>query len=78
MTKDECREKINSMLPDVIELIKQKTEHYLQCGAVETEDFKNDYILPKAILHVCLIDASEQYRSLWKEGQAVIKNLKHF
>jgi len=30
------------------------------------------------LLHVCLNDASGQYKPLWAEAQEVAKNLKHF
>jgi hypothetical protein len=78
MEKQDCLNKIDEMIPDMVEYVKKRAERYLSSGAIDMDEFDSDFVLPKVLLHVCLNDASDQYKPLWAEAQEVAKNLKHF
>jgi hypothetical protein len=78
MEKQDCLNKIDEMIPDMVQYVKERAEYYLRSGAIDMDEFDSDFVLPKVLLHVCLNDASGQYKPLWAEAQEVAKNLKHF
>lgn len=71
-------DKINSMMPDLIEGIRNDAVRLFESGAIDTEKYTNDYLLPKIILTVAIENQIVQYYPLSSEGKKEVKNLKHF
>ena len=87
MTKDQkyfaCIDKINEMAKDVEGYLRDESKRLMGCYAIELEDYKDDYTLPKIILTVALRNCANQYVP-WGGGSCKIsfmeeiKNLEHF
>ena len=72
------KEKLDSMLPDVLQNIRQEAAKLYDSGAVDTESFPNDFRLPKMVLVVALERQAWQYTPPYKEQMKDIENLRHF
>lgn len=78
ITKDECLEKINEMLPIIRDNIMSKSVEALNSGAIDFQSFDKDYVLPKAIVCVVLESITSGYMPFSKDGKEVVKNLRNF
>ena len=78
MDKAVYKEKIDSMMPDLIEGIRKECDRLIQTGAVDVEQYGNDYALPKICLTVAIENQIRQYRPLDKNHLKEVANLRHF
>ena len=81
MTKNECKAKIEEMLPDIVDYLRTETARLLNCGAFDIEqDDPETYRAAKIVLTVAIENASVLYSPfLWdKVAQGEIKNLRRF
>lgn len=73
--------KIDEMLngeKGTIEYLKKECERLLSCGAVDYDDFGDDFVLPKIILTVALENCSKQYYPLYGKYKKEVSNLRKF
>jgi hypothetical protein len=78
MDKVIFKEKIDAMMPDLIEGIRKECISLYESGGIDVKQFGNDYQLPKLILTVALENQSTQYTPLSPTYKKDLKNLKHF
>jgi len=83
MDRRRAIKKVNEMIDcegGVIDYLKKETERLLSVGAVDLDDYPDNYELPKVILIAALISCTDQYRppSDNKRLNKEIKNLSHF
>ena len=50
MTKDQFLVKVKKLLPDLNNMILEKANKAFDSGAINSEDFENDYLLSKIFL----------------------------
>lgn len=70
-------EKIKSMMPDLINGVIKDCNHLFFSGAIDTEKYDDNYLLPKIILTVALENQKFQYAPLSDMGKKEVKNLMH-
>ena len=78
MEKAKFREKVDAMMPDLIDGIRKECDKLYDSGGVDTGAYENDYLLPKIILTVAIENQVHQYMPLSPEGKKEVKNLRHF
>jgi hypothetical protein len=81
MTTKQAMGKIKEMMhKDGMNALYARCEKLLNSGGIDKADFNRDeYVLPKIILHCALLDLADQYAPPpGQYFQDVIKNLKHF
>ena len=78
ITKTQFKKKIKQLIYESVEVIRDNAIELYECGGVDPEDYKNDFELPKIILHVVLQNRADDCRPLTTEGKATANNLKHF
>ena len=78
MEKAYFKEKIDSMMPDLIQDITKESMRLFNSGAIDTNQYENDYLLPRIILTVAIENQIKQYFPLCIEGKKEVKNLRHF
>ncbi len=77
-TKEQARVKYESMLSDVVDLLKQRFDTLWDCGALDHEAFEDNYEQPKILLAANLEHAAFQYKPISTPLRRVGKNLSHF
>lgn len=85
MTREQALSKLDEMMPDLMEAIRRKYESALRCGALDLEEWQDDFRLPKVILTAVLEDMTTQYqpigstlndrKSWWN---VTLRNLRNF
>ncbi|OPX89044.1 MAG: hypothetical protein A4E53_01652 [Pelotomaculum sp. PtaB.Bin104] len=78
MEKTSCKRKIDEMLPELMNKLREECARLYSCGALNVEEYEDNYLLPKIILCVALKNQSWQYRPLTQEGKKEAKNLERF
>ena len=78
MTKEEFLQKVDKLIPDLNEFIREKAEQITKSGAIEFSDYENDYFLAKVFLCAVSDELETQYRPLTKEGIRIKNYLLHF
>ena len=83
MNRQDAISKTNEMIDcqdGVIDYLKAEVERLLSVGAVDLDDYENDYQLPKIVLMVALKNCAGQYEPLFKNAKIAreVKNLLHF
>ena len=78
MTKEDCLQKIEEMIPDVVSLIRNRAGEYLGYGAIELEDYEDDYVLPKIFIYAVADEIKFQFKPLYAEHLKEAKNLTYF
>lgn len=77
-TKKQCLEKVHEMAEKVPAKILEKADQLIKSGAIELEDYEDNYILPKILLVAALEYEADQWRPFDRNYQKTIKNLSHF
>lgn len=77
-TKESVLEKIEEMLPNIQELVVRKATQALDSGAINLEDYKDNYLLPKIILCAIGDVIQSQYKPPMKKDQKEVKNIRYF
>lgn len=78
MTKKQALTKIKEMAKDHNKTLLKECERLLNCGGADVEGSDNTYLLPKAILHVAILNQAFQYSPLSDKSREHVKNLKKF
>jgi len=77
MTRTECKERINEMLPDVLKFLDGETDRLIGCGGIDLESKDTEtYGAAKSILIVALENAAKQY--FHKSFKKIVANLRHY
>lgn len=71
-------DKIKTMLVNLQIDTLNDCQRLFNSGGIDPEEFGNDYLLPKIILHVALQNQADQYRPLQEEGREQANNLRNF
>lgn len=78
MKKSEFKAKIKIMAKEHQKALLKECERLFDSGGIDTVNAENNFILPKTIMHVALLNEANQYKPLSKEAQKDTKNLIHF
>ena len=78
MEKALFREKVDAMIPDLVEAIRKECDKLYDCGGVDTGSYEDNYSLPKICLTVAIENQICQYRPLNSADKKIVNNLKHF
>jgi hypothetical protein len=80
MTREQFTAKFQELLdsPDFMGFINKKAKDILSSGAIDLEDYENDYRLPKIVLCAVLHDMVWQYEPFNDKDKRTVKNLEHF
>ncbi len=81
MTKNECKGKIEELLPDIVSYLRSEAGRLLECGALNIEkDDPETYRAAKTAITVALENASSLYSPFpWdKAGRRELRNLRRF
>jgi hypothetical protein len=78
MTKESAMQKMKAMIEEHNKALIKECERLLNCGGVDVTNAEDNFLLPKVILHVALLNEAHQYRPLSKEMEKEVKNLKYF
>jgi hypothetical protein len=58
--------------------IAAEVRRLLDSGAIDLDDYNNDFRLPKLLYHTALLRVAESYIPLNNQDRATVKNLAHF
>ena len=78
MNKVDFKEKIDSMLPELMQTLRKECERLYDCGGVNPDDYENDFRLPKLILSVAIRSKASQYTPLNAQDKRIARNLEYF
>ena len=78
MTNKQAIQKIKQMAKEHNKSLIKECERLLNSGGISVSDAENNFILPKTVIHVALLNEAWQYKPLSKEQQKEAENLKHF
>ena len=78
MTEEKFFEKLNEMLPDVQRVILQKAKKVFSSGAVDTESYEDNYLLPKIFLSAMGKEIEFLYLPTTNKDIKVKNNLSYF
>jgi len=78
MTKKEFTTKTKELIKDCKKEISKESNRLFESGAIDPDDYKNDFVLPKIILTVALENWANNYYMLSKAAKQEVKNLKYF
>jgi hypothetical protein len=70
--------KVKRMLKLALEDASKDCDKLLNSGAIDLNEFENDYFLPKIIASILLDKASYQIEPLSKEGKIIKKKLSYY
>lgn len=77
-TKKQLLKLIKSMAKDHNKALLKECERLLNCGAIDTEAAENNFLTPRIIFHVALLNEANQYAPRTKETIKEVNNLKNF
>ena len=78
MKKQDFLNKVQSMLPDLNEMIMERAVKAFDSGAVDTESFEDNFILPKIFMSAMGEEIKFQYKPHDKKNIKVRDNLSLF
>ena len=78
MTKDQCMQKIDELLIDIPDYLRKRTEALFSSGGVDPKSYKDNFALPKILMHVALKDCANGFSPMSDKHRALIKNLENF
>jgi len=78
MDKAFFKQKVDSMLPELMEQIRKEVVRLYECGGVDTDSFSDDYALPKICLTVAIENQVHQYMPLDSGYKSEVTNLRKF
>lgn len=81
MEKAYFKEKIDAMMPDLIEGIRKECDRLFDSGGIDiNKEREGDYVLPKMILTIAIENQTSQYimRSPSMAHKKELSNLRHF
>ena len=81
MNKPDFKEKIDTMIPSLMEGIRKECDRLYDSGGIDTSKKREeDYLLPKMILTIAIENKIQQYimRSPSMAHKKELSNLRHF
>ena len=80
MTEDQVKNKVFEMVKskEFNSSIETGINKAFTCGALNTESFPDNFVLPRIILSVILENLAIQYGPINKQDKKDARNLKHF
>lgn len=78
MTKTQMLKKVNFMLKDHRKQTLKEVARLYDSGGIDTNKFRNDFVLPRILLSVALENEAVQYRPISNVYQNECDNLKKF
>jgi len=77
MTKQECLDKTEDLIKDLIPKLRDKIERFLKHGIIDLNHYQNDYELPRILIISAMLDEAENTNLLPRQKEE-IKNLQRF
>lgn len=78
MTKKQAIKKTRSVIHSMSQKMSEKVEKVLNSGAINLENWKDDFLLPKLITSALLEDAIDQLRPIEESYQEEIEKIYKF
>jgi len=78
MTKTQFMRKVRQLIKSNNEEILKEALKFQDCGAVNFEDYDNNFALPKIFMSAVCNHLAWQWRPLTAEHKKTVDNLKHF
>ena len=78
MEQTEFNKKISILIEQHISELKKECNRLYNSGGIDTHNASDDFMLPKTIMHVALINQANDYKPLSKEALKSAKNLMKF
>ncbi len=75
MTKTQLRKKYNELRRNSSKMLDVYLDAALKSGSIDLDSFKDNYILPKAIICAALEDIRGQHRLIDPEHKKLIENI---
>ena len=75
MTKEQLNKKIDELMQQVSDSVKKSTNKAVSCGAVNMEDYGDDFELPKIVLAAALMQATYEFMPLTTAGKKEANNI---
>jgi len=76
MTRKEFASNLNELIEQIPNIIKGQAQHYIVSGAINLDDYENNFILPKVVLCASLSEVKFQFQPLSDDGKKLVKNLE--
>lgn len=77
-TRKQITDKCNDIIENIDDMLKAKVQSALNSGALNIEEYNDDYIIPKAIISVALKSLADGYAPITRDAVRVADNLVHF
>lgn len=78
MTNKQFENRLKSLLPDLQDYIIEQATQLFESGCIDTENYDNDYQLPKMMLCIVLENAVDQYLPISEQASKAMKNIRKF
>ena len=78
MTNKQAMQKIRQMAKYHNKYLLKECERLLNSGGISVSDAENNFIVPKIVMHVALLNEANQYKPLSTNMRKEVENLKHF
>ena len=77
MTKEEFIMRVAEMIPDLTSLVMDRARKLVNSGAIDLEEWDNNYRLPKIFMQAMGKEIASQYRTTEKDMETV-NNISRF
>ena len=77
-TKEQFLAKVQEMLPELNKMIMEKAAKAYQSGAIDPQDYEDNYLLPKIFMAAMGKEMTWQYMPHDKKSKSSVENLSHF
>ena len=77
MTEEEFIMRVAEMIPDLTSLVMDRARKLMDSGAIDLEEWENNYRLPKIFMQAMGKEIASQYRTTEKDMETV-NNISHF
>lgn len=78
MTEKQFKDKTDELLKEVEPYLKKEVLRLFKSGAIDSNDYEDNFLLPKIILGVALANLREEYMFSSKIQNKIVKNLRCF
>ena len=74
MTKQQLRQKFNELIRENNKMLREKLEKLLKSGAIDLNNWEDNYVLPKLVMCAMGKEISFQWKPLSKDHKNEIEN----
>jgi len=78
MTKTQFKKKVKDLKRSMNKLVDDRVEKAIKSGAINFEDYEDDYVLPKIFIYAVADEIKFQFKPLYAEHLKEAKNLTYF